>query len=381
MQRRRFLRLGAAVATAPAVLFVRPDALARAAPVASRPHHRGAGAPRPIKLSQNENPLGMPPAALEAALEATRAGHLYPQRTAELVDALAAHVGVPPDSILLGNGSSEILQAAVQAAAEPGARAVMAEPTYADAERYATPAGMRVIKVPLLADGAHEIERMRAIVESSAAPALVFLCNPNNPTGTLTPCDPIEDWIAAAASNVTFLIDEAYFEFADDAGYRTFAPQAAARANIVVSRTFSKIYGLAGVRLGYGIASGPTFARTRAHIATLNTSTIAQAAGIAALGEREYVQRSLASNAEALRVATRVLDELGLAHMPTHTNFLMHRVRGDVNAHIARMRDAGIIVGRPFPPMLDWNRVSLGTPEEMEEWGVTLRDFRERGWI
>jgi histidinol-phosphate aminotransferase len=383
MKRRGFLKLGLASAAAPAVfgLPFRNPVAAESLAYATLPGRPGS-VPRPIKLSQNENPLGMPPGALEAALAATAAGHLYPQRTAELTAKLAARLGVPPDTILLGNGSSEILQIAAQSVAAPGARAVVAYPTYGDAERYPTAAGMEVVRVPLRADGAHDLDGMRAAAQASRAPTLVFICNPNNPTGTLTPCDALDEWLADAPPHITFLIDEAYFEYVvDEPGYRSYAQRAAVSPNIIVSRTFSKIYGMAGLRLGYGVASGETFRRARAHVATLNTSSVAQAAGIAALDDDDYVRRSIASNAEAWRVATRVLDELGLAHMPTHTNFLMHRISGDVTRYIARMREHDVIVGRPFPPLLEWNRVSLGTPDEMEGWGEAVRAFRRQGWI
>jgi histidinol-phosphate aminotransferase len=377
MRRRGFLKVGAAALAAPAWLGL-DTAFAQATmrPIA-------AGAPRlnrPIKLSQNENPLGLPPAAVEAALDATRNGHLYPQRTAELTAKLASRLGVPADNVLLGNGSSEILQITVQACAGPDATLVMAEPTYGDPERYARAAGMRIVKVPLASDGAHDLARMRAAAEAGRGPVLVFLCNPNNPTGTLTSCDAIDEWLHAAPANVTFLIDEAYYEYVDAPDYRTFAPLAVRRPNLVVSRTFSKVYGMAGLRLGYGVASGATFERARAHISNLNTSTVAQAAGIAALDDADYVRRSLESNAAALRVATATLDELGLEHMPTHTNFVMHRIRGDVQTYIARMREHDVIVGRPFPPLLAWNRVSIGTAEDMAGWAETLRMFRARGW-
>jgi histidinol-phosphate aminotransferase len=210
---------------------------------------------------------------------------------------------------------------------------------------------------------------------------MVFVCNPNNPTGTLTPCDEVEAWIAAADERVTFVVDEAYFEFAQDPRYRSAAPLIASRPNLVVVRTFSKIHAMAGLRLGYALAQPATIQRLRLFSCGNNANELALVAGRVSLGDNEFHERTLASNREARAILVDALDSLGLTHLPSHTNFVMHQIRGELTEYIARMREAGFQVGRPFPPMLDHSRVSLGLPSEMERFVEALRGFRARSWV
>jgi histidinol-phosphate aminotransferase len=183
----------------------------------------------------------------------------------------------------------------------------------------------------------------------------------------------VDAWIADAPETTLFLIDEAYFEYVDHPGYRSALSWVHERPNVVVTRTFSKIFGMAGMRLGYGVAHPDTAARLREFISANNTNVLACAAALASLADEGLMARSVAVNSEAKAVATATLDELGLEHIPTQTNFLMHRIHGELPAYIARMREAGIRVGRAFPPMLQWNRVSFGLPDEMERWAEVLR--------
>ena len=204
---------------------------------------------------------------------------------------------------------------------------------------------------------------------------MVYFCNPNNPTGTITPSADIDAWIADAPETTTFLIDEAYLEYADDPSYRSALPWIDERPNVVVVRTFSKIYGMAGIRLGYGIAHPSTARRLSDFISANNTNVLACAAGMASLGDDALIARSIEVNAESKKIAQRTLDELGLAHLPTQTNFMMHRINGDLQDYIARMREAGVRVGRPFPPMLEHLRVSVGTEQEMDRFLEAFEDL------
>lgn len=212
-------------------------------------------------------------------------------------------------------------------------------------------------------------------------PSVVYLCNPNNPTGTITRSADVDAWIADAPESTLFLLDEAYFEYADDPRYHGGLGWVASHPNVVVVRTFSKIHGMAGLRLGYGVAHPETAARLRSFICANNTNVLACAAGLASLESDGWVERSLSVNAEARAIAVATLDELGLEHMPTQANFIMHRVPGDVRDHIARMREAGVRVGRAFPPLHSWNRVSFGLPEEMDRWSEAMRSMRARGLL
>ena len=376
MERRQFLGTSLALGAATGLLDACAPGATRSASAATtvRPVRGG-----PVRLSANENPLGLSPLARRAILEDLGEGNRYPRQSRlELLDALSARHGVPTDHLQLGTGSTEILKMTVDAT-PPDAAVVIAEPTFEDVAHYATSAGRRLVAVPLRPDGAHDLERMRAA--AGAGPALVFICNPNNPTGTLTSCDDIEAWIAAAPERVTFLVDEAYFEFPEEPRYRSAAPLIASKPNVVVSRTFSKIHAMAGLRLGYALAQPATIQRLRLFACGQNANELALVAGRVSLGDDDFHVRTLASNRAARTILVSALDELGLAHLPSHTNFVMHQIRGELNDYIARMREAGFQVGRPFPPMLDRSRVSLGLPEEMERFVEALRSFRARSWV
>lgn len=336
----------------------------------------------PIRLSSNENPLGLAPAARRAVIGAIEEANRYPgARRAELLEALAQRHDVAPENIVLGNGSTEVLQMAVQALFEPGARLILAEPTYEDVPWYAQPFPYELVKVPLTEAHAHDLERMRAAADSAPQRGLVYLCNPNNPTGTLTSCAEIDAWIETAPEDVFFLVDEAYFDYCTEPTYWSCLKWIERRPNLLIVRTFSKIYGMAGMRLGYGMAHPDTAELLREYIGRNNANQLALAAAIASLQDAELVARSVEANRRGVRVLHECLDELGLEYLPSHTNFVMHRINGDLETYRRRMLENGIRVGRPFPPMLDYNRLSIGTPQEMQRFSETLRDFRRRGWM
>ncbi|HUF49324.1 MAG TPA: histidinol-phosphate transaminase [Longimicrobiales bacterium] len=375
MHRRHFLRGTAAALAAPSLLLD-----ARLAAAAHVP--RTAAVPLPIRLAQNENPLGMPEGARRAVIDALKDGNRYPRLGPDVITAIANRNGIAVDNVTLGNGSTEILRCGVELVTARGrAKVVTPHPTYEDMQRYSAPYDAELVRVPLLASGEHDLAAMRAATEGARENVLVFICNPNNPTGGVTDSNRVAEWIAAAPETHTFLIDEAYFEFVDDPRYRTLVPLALSRPNVLVSRTFSKIYGMAGLRLGYAVAHADMIRRIRPFMAGTNINHLAHIAALAAIDDDDYVRRSVAENARARAVVTRTLDQLGLEWLPSQTNFVMHRINGDLTEYIARMREAQIWVGRAFPPLTTYNRVSLGTAEEMEVWAQTLRSFRSRGWV
>lgn len=330
-----------------------------------------------VRLSSNENPLGLSPLARQAVVEALVEANRYPSEWgARVQEAVAARLGVQPANVVLGAGSTEILQMAVQAFQGPRTPLVLAEPTFEDVPRYQRPFPFEMAAVPLTADMSHDLGRMREAAEAAGRPALVYLCNPNNPTGTLTPSREIHAWIADAPETTLFLVDEAYHEYVLDGEYESALKWIAARRNVIVVRTFSKIYGMAGLRLGYGIAHPSTAQRLRDFVSSNSVSVAASAAALASLEDPDMMARSLRVNDEAKAIAVATLDGLGLEHLPTHANFIMHRIRGDLRDHIARMRASGVRVGRAFPPMMEWNRVSFGLPEEMGRWADALRGMR-----
>jgi histidinol-phosphate aminotransferase len=376
MQRRAFVRTGLAAALlGPALPF---PAHARTFDL-----RRGRSPADPVRLSSNENPLGVPDSARAAIIDAITHGHRYPRLNSTVRARLAEVNGVDAANVVLGNGSAEILQMTVQAmlTADPDVRVVLPDPTFEQVERYASAMGAEIVKVPLLADHTHDLERMRDIAGRGTTPALAFICNPNNPTGTVTDSGAVAQWIRDAPPHVWFLIDEAYLEFVDDAAYRPMVQEAITRENVVVSRTFSKIYGLAGIRLGYGIATPDTIRRVDAFAAGTNINHLAAAAALACIDDRAFVERSLDVNRRGLEFAYATLRDLDIEHLPSHANFVMHRVNGDLDAYIGRMREEGVAVGRAFPPMTSHNRVSIGLPDEMEVWAGALRKLREQGLV
>jgi histidinol-phosphate aminotransferase len=335
-----------------------------------------------VKLSSNENPLGLAPAARQAVIDAIPNANRYPgDFRPPLMNALVEHLGVDADNIVLGAGSTEVLQMAVQAYQGPNVPLVIAEPTFEDVPRYQRPFAYNLMAIPLAPDLSHDLSRMRDAAERARRPSIVYICNPNNPTGTLTPSDEVDAWIADAPESTMFLVDEAYFEYADDPSYGSALKWIESHPNVIVARTFSKIYGMAGMRLGYGVAHPDTTARLREFVMASNPNVLAAAAGVASMADAGLRARSVSVNEQAKAIAHETLDELGLEYLPTQTNFIMHRVNGDLSAYIRRMADAGVRVGRPFPPMLEWNRLSFGLPEEMDRWADTLKGFRRQGLI
>jgi histidinol-phosphate aminotransferase len=331
-------------------------------------------------LSWNENPIGLSPVAREAGRKALSRANRYPDLSrAELADALARQHGVGPENVVLGCGSTQILQSIVAAHASKTNLLVLAEPTFEAMVRYQRPFDFQVKKVALDSRYAHDISQMKRAV--GQGPALVYLCNPNNPTGTLTPSAEIDLWIQEAPRSVVFVVDEAYFEYVEDRRYWSASKWVSERPNVVVARTFSKIFAMAGLRLGYALAQEPTARLLRQFISADNTNGVALAVGKASLEDRDLIPASRKVNAESKAIALSCLKELDLEHLPCHTNFLMHRVNGDLQTYIQRMRERGIRVGRPFPPMTQFNRLTLGLPEEMELWAATLRSFRAEGWV
>ncbi|MFQ5689899.1 MAG: pyridoxal phosphate-dependent aminotransferase [Gemmatimonadota bacterium] len=390
MERRTFLRTGLATLGVAGVGGVGTlEALERRFPATDRRGWRldrmapgSAAMDGALRLDSNENPLGLSPAGRRAIIDGLGEANRYPRESRQaLIEALARKHGVEKENLVLGSGSTEVLQMAVQALGGPDARLVVADPTFEDVGSYADPLAYHLIEVPLNESFQHDLDRMRDSLKGSSSPALVYICNPNNPTGTVTPCAEVDAWIESAPAHVTFLIDEAYFEYVDDPGYWTSIPWTRKRPNVVIARTFSKIYGMAGMRLGYAIAREETAARIRRFRSKNNANQLALVAALASLGDSDLEARSLRANRDGMRKLTDCLDRLGLERIPSQTNFLMHRVPGDLKQYIGRMKEHGARVGRPFPPMLEYNRVSIGLPEEMERFCGILHEFRERGWI
>jgi histidinol-phosphate aminotransferase len=342
LSRRHFATLLGAGAAAAAL----PSALARTAP---------AG---PLQLNSNENPHGPSPAAMKALRDSLAEVFRYPDDAeGALVEAIAAHHGVSDAEVLLGNGSSDILR--LSAFAFPG-KLVTAEPTFEALWRHA--AGGQIVKVPLDGSFAHDLAKMR---EAASGAALVYICNPNNPTATITPKAAMRAFLAAIPPSVTVLVDEAYHHYAESAEYESVAPLVKSLPNLVVARTFSKIYAMAGLRLGYAIAQRPLIAKLNAQQAFNAINLLAAVAGRASLLDTEHVIASRKRNRETREFVLSELRRSGYRALPSEANFVMIDMQREVRPVIQAFRERGIFVGRVFPALPRHLRVTIGTMEEM----------------
>jgi histidinol-phosphate aminotransferase len=327
-----------------------------------------------LRLDSNENPYGPSPRALDALKRARDRAARYPDRIeTRLTGAIARHHGVEPENIVLGCGSGEVLRMADMAFLSAGRCVVAAQPTFEAVLAYARVTQARPVTVPLTADFRHDLPRMLAACPESAG--LIYVCNPNNPTGSIVARTALQEFLDAAPAGVVVVVDEAYHDFAEDTGYASVMPQAASRPNLLVVRTFSKIHGLAGMRLGFGVAARPVADALRAHQLWSNTNAAVLEAAIASLADTAHLadqKRRFA--AERARLVARLQGE-GRRVIPSQTNFLMIEIGRDVAPVIAAFRDRRILVGRRFASMPTWLRISIGTPREMDAFVAALREI------
>ena len=319
--------------------------------------------PAAVRLSANENPYGPSPAALDAMRAACARAWRYPDEAAgQLIDDLSRLHGLPREWFLLGDGSSEILKLA--ASAYPG-KLVMAEPTFEAIAAYAKARGSPVVTVPLDSAFAHDLVRMQG-----EGAALVYVCNPNNPTASVTPKARMGAFLQASSSAV--LVDEAYHHYADGPDYESVLPLVKTRPGLIVTRTFSKIYGMAGVRLGYAVAQPAVIAKLAAQAAWDSVNVIALAAGRASVADAAWAEQGRRRNAATRAQVVTELGRRGFTVIPSQANFVMIDTRREVKPLIAALRQRGVEVGRLFPAMPKHLRVTLGRPEEMDRF---LREF------
>ena len=325
-----------------------------------------------VQLNSNENPYGPSPRALEALARCGRIAGRYPDADEEEVrDAIARHHGVSPDRIVLGCGSSDILRMADSAFLAAGRRVVAAEPTFEAVLLYARVTRAEASKVPLTADFRHDLPAMAAACDDRTG--LVYVCNPNNPTGTVVTADELRGFLARVPPRIPVVIDEAYHHFVEHPGYRSGVEFLDRYPNVIVARTFSKIYGMAGMRLGYAVASKENAATLSAHAAWNNVNAAGLAIAKESLADPGLVPEQRRRSNEVRRAVSAELARDGRRVIPSETNFVMIHVGRDVTPVIRAFRDQGILVGRRFPSLAEWLRVSIGTAEEMRAFVGALR--------
>ena len=326
-----------------------------------------------IKLASNENPLGPSLLAKEAIQQAAAQVHLYPDGNAYYLRAdLAEHVGVAPENLILGNGSNEVLQIIGETYILPNDEVIYSQSAFVVYMLVAKICSAKSIITPMRSY-TQDLEAMADVVTDQTR--VIFIANPNNPTGTIVTKDQTERFMQCVPDDVLVVFDEAYYEYIDRPDYPHTLPYIHEGRNVIITRTFSKIYGLAGLRIGYGIAKPEIIEMMNRVRQPFNCNLIAQAAARAALKDAEHVHRSRQINVSGKAYLYEALDQMGLAYVESDGNFiLVHFDQSGQEITDALMR-TGVIVrpvaGYGFPNSI---RVTIGTPEENERFVRALKD-------
>ncbi|GAA0881397.1 histidinol-phosphate transaminase [Algoriphagus jejuensis] len=325
----------------------------------------------PIRLGSNENPYGPSEAMRKAMTEALDEGCRYPwSHNGPLVKMIAEKEGVPQDHVVLTAGSMEGLKVAGITFGK-GGEIITCAPTFLSMMEYAELWGTEINWVPLNKDLDFDLDEIETRV--SYETNLVFLCNPNNPTGKLLPADRVMDFCETVSKKTVVFSDEAYYDYITEPNYPSMIELVKKGHDVIVSRTLSKVYGLAGIRIGYLIAR-PDLAKKLSDRVVANTNIMAIEAGKAALADKDFYKFSLQKNAEAKALITATLDELKLPYLQSHANFIFFQAGRDVTALGRTMAEKGYLVGRPFPPLNDWCRISTGTIEEIIGYNQAIKE-------
>ena len=331
--------------------------------------------PRPltgnIKLSSNENPYGPSEKVRQAMISNFDQACRYPfSYSGELIEKIAAKEGVSKDHIVLAGGSTEGLKVVGLTYGMNGGEIIAAQPTFLALMTYAAQWGGSVNWVPVDKNMMHDLDEMEKRISSKTK--LIFLCNPNNPTSTLLPADRVLDFCNTVSDKVTIFSDEAYYDFIEDKNYPSMVSLVKKGKNIIVSKTFSKVYGLAGLRIGYMVAKPEIAAGLRKNIMAF-TNVLAIEAAKNALDDQEFYDFSLNKTMEAKKIILEGLDDLNLEYAPSNTNFIFFKSGRNIEKLQQQMLAKGIMVGRPFPPFDDWCRISTGTLEEVIQFNDALK--------
>jgi len=326
-----------------------------------------------VRLSSNENPYGPCPKALQAITDSFGLACRYPDENNNvLIDKLATLNNVDRSQILLGDGSGEILKLCAEIFTGPqNGKLVAADPTFEAILKHASANGAEVVKVPLTNTFAHDPPKMLA----AAKGGLIYVCNPNNPTASITPKNELRDFITKTPRETMILVDEAYFHFADSPDYETVIPLVKEHPNLIVSRTFSKIYGMAGLRCGYCVAQKETIERMRGNQMWDSVNCMALAAATASLDDPDHVPNGQRLNKEAKQFTTSELEKMGYKSIPSQANFIMFDCKRPVVPLIKAMKEQNIHVGRLFPTLPNHMRLTIGKKAEMEAFLAAFRQL------
>lgn len=324
----------------------------------------------PIRLASNENPYGMAPSARQAIMDMWKEHAWYNAAAVPMLRSVyAKHVGVPEDYVLVTAGSGDVLSIVALAYAMHGGEVLTPWPTYEGLPRYAESMGATVHKVALDGDLAHDLAAMDRRHVNSVD--LVFVCNPNNPTGTLTDGAKLRDFVTTASKKSVVLVDEAYHDFVTAPAYTSMIDLVTKGENVIISRTASKIHGLAGLRTGFAIARPDIIARLQPCVTSFPGVFGARAAA-ASIQDTAYQNMCRDRNAEGRAIMAEAIGKMGRRMTTSHTNFVFFDTGMPVEQVQAAMRTKGFLIGRAFPPYTTWARISIGTPDEMRRVAAVL---------
>jgi histidinol-phosphate aminotransferase len=376
------------VATALGYTGLRPDKLFAQAPAARKMgtdvtsvvtaamRSRVAEYDSVAKLSSNENPWGPLPSVMDAMNYAWKYSNRYGYPDGGVVDAIAAQHGVKPENVLLGAGSGEILDVMALTFLEDHSKKVLGvEPTYSSVYQRASRIKADAIKLPLAKDYSQDIPAMIEAANAHASEiGFIYLCNPNNPTGMVVSKADVRQLLDGIPKGMPVMIDEAYHHFVQDPSYGPSEGYVIEGRPVVVARTFSKIFGVAGMRLGYGIAPTPLIDRMKAYsLSSINAivkwGAVAGLADVA--GQKKVLDQTIRNREKTIAD----LKAMGYEVLPSQTNFFMVGIRREVQPVIQAFKDRGVLVGRPFPPMTQHLRVSVGTEEEMARFTSAFKEI------
>jgi histidinol-phosphate aminotransferase len=333
------------------------------------------------KLASNENCWGPSDDVVRAMKDAFKYSNRYQYPDGGIVEAIAKHHGLKKENVILGAGSGEILKIIGEAFTGDHKRVVGVDPSYDSVYRFITNIKADAIKVPLLKDYRMDIPGViRATKMNYRDVGFVYICNPNNPTGNIIPKQEIKHLVETIPGDVPILIDEAYHHYVATPDYATSVPYIAEGRPVIVTRTFSKIAGLAGMRLGYGLAPKELIDRMRT-FGGGSISAVVKYGGIAALKDTVYEKKIKQMTIELRERTIKDLRGWGYEVIPSETNFFMVDVGKDVSPVAEDFKKRKVLVGRKFPPMNNWLRVSVGTEPEMTRFMAAFKELFPSGGI
>ena len=328
------------------------------------------------KLANNENPYGPSDTVIKAMTKAFKYANRYGYPDGNIVGEIAKYHGVKNENVMIAAGSGEILDVCCTALLHDNDKKIVgSDPSYSIL--YQNAAGLKAdtIRIPLLPDYRQDIPAMiRATKKNHRDVGFVYLCNPNNPTGRIVTRDEVRQLLDGIPEDVPVLIDEAYHHFVEDPAYETSMKYVTEGRAVIVARTFSKIAGLAGMRLGYAIAPREQLAVLRPW-ATGTVNASVRWGGVAALADKANEEKVRTVTLELRKKAIADLKALGYESIPSETNFFMVHIKRPIQPTIEEFRKKGVLVGRPFPPLNESMRISIGTPDEMARFMVAFREI------